>query len=223
MPGALHDAAIFNVPIAFLWVSFLIELSPGPNMTYLAILTLVEGRRAGFATVAGIAAGLLVVGILAAFGIAAFVSESPPVYQLLRWLGAAYMFWLAYEIWRGSEPADAHQKVESSSAASHFGRGFLANILNPKAVVFYIAVLPGFIDTSRKLLPQTLSLSFAYTLVATGVHATIVILASRIRPLLQDLGRIQAVRRTLAVMLLFVAVWILWSTAEPRREIIPGR
>ncbi|MET0431734.1 MAG: LysE family transporter, partial [Hyphomicrobium sp.] len=91
MLSTLQDAAIWNVPLTFLWVSFIIELTPGPNMTYLAVLTLVEGRKAGFATVTGIAAGLFLIGILAALGVAAFVSESRLLYELLRWLGALYM------------------------------------------------------------------------------------------------------------------------------------
>jgi len=182
-------------------------------MTYLAVLTLVEGRRAGFATVAGVAAGLLLVGILAAFGVAAFVSESPILYGLIRWLGVFYMLWLAYDIWRGVEPSEADESAPTSPAGTYFGRGFLTNVLNPKAAIFYIAVLPQFVDPSRMLLPQTLVLSVAYTFVATAVHATIVALASRMRPVLQDAGRMQTIRRILAAGLVFVAIWLHWSTA----------
>ncbi|HEY8129207.1 MAG TPA: LysE family translocator [Hyphomicrobium sp.] len=213
MLSALQEAAIFNVPLAFLWISFIVELTPGPNMTYLAVLTLVEGRRAGFATVAGVAAGLLLVGILAAFGVAAFVSESPILYGLIRWLGVFYMLWLAYDIWRGVEPSEADESAPTSPAGTYFGRGFLTNVLNPKAAIFYIAVLPQFVDPSRMLLPQTLVLSVAYTFVATAVHATIVALASRMRPVLQDAGRMQTIRRILAAGLVFVAIWLHWSTA----------
>jgi threonine/homoserine/homoserine lactone efflux protein len=213
MLSALQEAAIFNVPLAFLWISFIVELTPGRNMTYLAVLTLVEGRRAGFATVAGVAAGLLLVGILAAFGVAAFVSESPILYGLIRWLGVFYMLWLAYDIWRGVEPSEADESAPTSPAGTYFGRGFLTNVLNPKAAIFYIAVLPQFVDPSRMLLPQTLVLSVAYTFVATAVHATIVALASRMRPVLQDAGRMQTIRRILAAGLVFVAIWLHWSTA----------
>jgi hypothetical protein len=122
MLSALQDAAIFNVPLAFLWISFIVELTPGPNMTYLAALTLVEGWRAGFATVAGVAAGLLLVGVLAAFGVAAFVSESPILYGLIRWLGVFYMLWLAYDIWRGVEPSEADKSAPTSPAGTYFGR-----------------------------------------------------------------------------------------------------
>ncbi|MBY0560329.1 LysE family translocator [Hyphomicrobium sp.] len=212
MPGAVQGLAIFGVPLAFIWLSFMVELTPGPNMTYLAVLTLADGRRAGFAAVAGVASGLLLIGLLAALGVAALISESPMLYQFFRWAGALYMFWLAYDIWRGEEPAEAEGEAGRSTPNRYFFRGFLTNVLNPKAAVFYIAVLPQFIDASRDLLPQTISLTLAYVAVATIVHGGIIALASRARPLLQNADRMQMVRRVLAVGLLLVAVWLLWST-----------
>lgn len=223
MLSVLQDATIWNVPLAFLWVAFVIELTPGPNMTYLAVLSLVEGRRAGFATVAGIATGLLLIGMLSAAGVAAFVSESPFLFGLLRWLGVFYMLWLAYDIWRGGEPASNDEEAFAASAGTYFGRGFLTNVLNPKAAVFYIAVLPEFVDLDHELLPQTIVLSIAYTLVATAVHATIVVLASQMRPALQDSRRIRAIRGVLAGCLVLVALWLLWSTAQPGHSLSHGR
>lgn len=223
MPAAFTDTSYVFVPLAFLWVSFIIELTPGPNMTYLAVLSLVEGRRAGLAMVAGIAMGLLVVGLFAAFGVAAFVSESKFLYSLMRWLGVGYMLWLAYDIWRGENESSDQEHLSAQPVRHYFGRGFITNVLNPKAAVFYIAVLPEFIDPARNLLPQTITLSVAYTGVATAVHTSIALLASTMRPFLQDAERMQLVRRVLAVSLVFVAFWLLWSTAEPRPHINHAR
>jgi threonine/homoserine/homoserine lactone efflux protein len=214
MSPSLLEASSSFVPLGFLWMSLVIELTPGPNMTYLAVLSLVEGRRAGLAMVAGIASGLLVIGILAAFGVAAFVAESKFLFALLRWFGVLYMLWLAYDIWRGGEPGIEHDG-QSQPVRDYFRRGFITNVLNPKAAVFYVVVLPAFIDQGRSVLHQTLALSVAYAGVATIVHTTIVLLASTMRPLLQDAGRMRMTRRVLAISLLFVAVWLLWSTAEP--------
>jgi threonine/homoserine/homoserine lactone efflux protein len=79
MPGFSLEISAFGIPTAFLWIAFIVELTPGPNMA----LILAEGRRAGFVTVAGIAMGLLVK-LLAAFGIATFVSESTNRRPFLR-------------------------------------------------------------------------------------------------------------------------------------------
>ncbi len=191
-------------------------------MTYLAVLSLVEGRRAGLAMVAGIVLGLLVIGILAAFGVSAFVAESKFVFALLRWFGVLYMLWLAYDIWSGGEPS-VHHDGQSQPIRDYFGRGFITNVLNPKAAVFYVAVLPTFVEPSRPVLHQTLVMSVAYAGVATIVHTMIVLLASTMRPLLQDADRMRMTRRLLAISLLFVAVWLLWSTAEPGLGVSPGR
>lgn len=209
---AFHELAIFGVPLAFVWLSFLIELTPGPNMTYLAVLTLADGRRAGFTAVAGVASGLLLIGLLAALGVTAIISQSRMLYEFFRWAGVLYMVWLAYDVWRGEEPMEASN--DNATAGRFFVRGFLTNVLNPKAAVFYIAMLPQFVDPDRTLLPQTITLTVAYVAVATIVHGGIVALASRARPLLQDAGRVRTVNRLLAIGLLLVALWLLWSTAE---------
>ena len=139
-------------------------------MAYLAALTLAEGRRAGFVTVAGIAMGLLLVSLLAAFGVATFVSKSTALYAALKWAGVFYMLWLAYDIWRAKDQAEADFAAESPMT-TYVARGFLTNVLNPKAAVFFIAVLPQFIDPQHDSLRRTLRLSVAYAIVATFVHA----------------------------------------------------
>ncbi|MGL5010530.1 MAG: LysE family translocator, partial [Paracoccaceae bacterium] len=80
---------------AFTVAAVAIELTPGPNMVWLAIVAATDGRRAGYAAVAGVALGLAVIGVAAAYGLAALVAGSPVAYQVLRWAGVAYLLWLA--------------------------------------------------------------------------------------------------------------------------------
>src|SRR5262245_32737332 len=87
--------------LAFAGTCLVVELTPGPNMAYLAVLSADKGRRAGFAAVAGIAVGLLIVGVGAALGLAALVASSRWLYEILRWCGAFYLLWLAWDAWRG--------------------------------------------------------------------------------------------------------------------------
>jgi threonine/homoserine/homoserine lactone efflux protein len=216
MPALFADLSIAGIPLAFLSIALIVELTPGPNMAYLAALALAEGRRAGFATVAGIAAGLLVVGVLAALGVATFVSESRSLYTALRWAGTLYMLWLSYDIWRGEDRGETEFVAENKPRAAYVGRGFLTNVLNPKAAVFFIAVLPQFIDPEHDTVQQTLKLSIAYAAIATLIHAVIVVLASHARSFFQDAARMTMLRRILAVGLVVVAFWLFWSTAENR-------
>ncbi|MCX7305807.1 MAG: LysE family translocator [Hyphomicrobiales bacterium] len=197
--------------LSFALTSLLIELTPGPNMTYLALVAARDGRRSGFATVAGVALGLATVGAIAAFGVAELIQSSRFLYDGLRWAGVLFLLYLAWEGWTMSAEAAAG---EAQSDFRYFLRGLITNLLNPKAAVFYIAVLPTFIDATRPILPQTVSLTAIYVLVATLVHGTIVVLAGALRPILNNPRREKAARRVLSALLACVAIWFAWSTAR---------
>lgn len=208
------DIFAVSVPtlLSFAFTSLLIELTPGPNMTYLALVSASDGRKAGFATVAGVALGLTIIGLLAAFGVAELVQASRLAYEGLRWAGVLFLLYLAWDGWRESVgPAAA---PEHDGLVRYFARGLVTNLLNPKAAVFYIAMLPTFVDATRAPLPQTISLSFVYVAVATIIHALIVVLAGALAPLLNDPHREKVARRALSALLALVAVWFAWSTAR---------
>ena len=202
---------VLGIPLAFLWTALLIELTPGPNMSYLAVLSLAHGKKAGFAAVAGIATGLLIVGVLAALGLSAVIAQSPLMYNLLRWGGVAYLVWLAWDIWKGKE-AGSSDAEEAADSSHFFRRGLMTNLLNPKAAVFYIAVLPPFVDQTGTVLRQTISLSVAFVVIATIIHLGVVSAAATARKHLQHHVKMSSLRLVLALCVLFVAVWLGWST-----------
>ncbi len=197
---------------AFALASILIELTPGPNMAWLAIVAATTGRRAGFAAVVGVALGLAVIGALAALGLGAAIAASPVLYAVLRWAGVLWLLWLAVDAWRDADEAP-EAVPEGWGLTRYFRRGLITNLLNPKAAVFYIAVLPGFTDAAAPILPQTLALSAIYVAVATIIHAGIVALAGFAAALLTDPWRSLLIRRVLAVALAAVAVWFAVETA----------
>ncbi|RFC68002.1 LysE family translocator [Mesorhizobium denitrificans] len=198
--------------LSFALASFLIELTPGPNMTYLALVSASDGRKVGFATVAGITLGLAIIGLLAAFGVAELVQASRLAYDGLRWAGVLFLLYLAWDGWRQGEITVAAPKHEG--LVRYFWRGLVTNILNPKAAVFYVAVLPTFLDATRSPLPQTILLSFVYVAVATIVHTLIVVLAGALEPMLNDPQREKIARRALSALLALVAIWFGWSTTR---------
>lgn len=197
--------------LSFALASFLIELTPGPNMTYLALVAAADGRRAGFATVAGVTLGLAAIGLLAAFGVAQLVQASPLAYEMLRWGGVAFLLYLAWDGWRQATRVVTAGEVEHGR---YFMRGLVTNLLNLKAAVFYVAVLPTFIDPARPPLPQTVTLTLVYVAVATVIHALIVLAAGALEPVLNDPRREKIARRVLSALLAAVAVWFGWSTAR---------
>lgn len=196
---------------AFVLTATLIELTPGPNMAWLALVAATEGRRPGYAAVAGVALGLALIGIAAAFGLAALIAATPALYQALRWGGVLYLLWLAWDGWR--EAGDgAGNGASGITLARAFRRGLVTNLLNPKAAIFYVAVLPGFTDPGAPVLGETLTLTAAYVAVATLIHAGIVTLAGSANALLGDPGRSRVVRRVLSGALALVALWFFWSS-----------
>jgi threonine/homoserine/homoserine lactone efflux protein len=188
-----------------------IELTPGPNMAYLAVLSASVGRRAGFAATLGVGSGLMIVGLAAALGLAALIASVRLLYEALRWGGVFYLFWLAWEGWRGDENTSPGPAKVTPADSKYFLRGLVTNLLNPKAGIFYLAVLPTFADEAQPVLGQTVTLSAIYVAVATGVHSTVVLLADVARPWLdQERGAI--VRRVLSLLLVAIAIWLLFAT-----------
>jgi threonine/homoserine/homoserine lactone efflux protein len=197
--------------LAFVLLSTVIELTPGPNMAYLAVVAATEGRRPGYAAVGGVALGLAAVGIAAALGLAAMINASPAAYQTLRWAGVLYLLYLAWDGWRGDGDSTGFARP-GSDLALYFRRGLITNLLNPKAAIFYVAVLPGFVTPGGPVLAETVILSLAYVIVATLIHGGIVTLAGAARELLEDPRREAIVRRALSVALALIAVWFAWKT-----------
>ena len=183
-------------------------------MAYLAVLSASQGRRAGFAAVLGIGVGLLIIGLAAAFGLAVLISSSRLFFEMLRWSGVAYLLWLSWDGWQDAAVTSTARTQSDDRDATFFLRGLTTNLLNPKAMVFYVAVLPTFTDAATAVLGQTVILSVVYVLIATTIHIAIVSLAGSARPFLEDPDRRQLVRRILSVALAIIAIWFAFVTAR---------
>jgi len=195
---------IFGFALAVL----LIELTPGPNMAWLAGLAATEGRRSGLAAVAGVALGLLANGILAALGLAAILQEAPQLWNILRFGGAAMMIWLAVGAWRGAVN-DSRPAGKTMLPGRAFTTGALINLLNPKAYIFFLVVAPQFLGGAALSLVNALILSLISVVIATTIHFLIVVAGSRAHDWLSDPSRTKIVRRIFAIVMLLVAASFL--------------
>ncbi len=198
----------------FLLAILILELTPGPNMGYLATLALSRGRLAGLIATAGVACGLAVHAVVAGFGAGTLVQNSPLLYETLRWLGVGYLLYLAWEGWR-PEKENSPERADLAQAGALFARGFLSNVFNPKSVLFFVSVIPTFLgnapgDPSIPL--QMTVFGVLYVGVATAIHAGVVTLAAQLRPWLVEGPRQRRTRRLLSVALALMAVWLAWST-----------
>lgn len=187
-------------------------------MGFLALVAATKGRRLGLYTVAGIALGLLIVGLLAAFGIATLVDRSDFLYEMLRFGGGGYLLWLAWQQWREADSRFLELKPSTSKIRRYFRYGLTVNLLNPKAAVFYIAVLPTYLhandNSAGSTVFEAIELTLIYVSIATLVHLLIVVFAGSLQPVLQKDRLRKTTARALAILLAAVAIWMVWQTAR---------
>jgi threonine/homoserine/homoserine lactone efflux protein len=195
--------------LKFVLTVFLLELTPGPNMAYLAALSLARGRVAGLIATAGIALGLATHAVLVALGAGAAIQNYPALYESLRWAGIAYLLFLAWEGW---QPVPETSSKGPLVPGSLFWRGFLSNVFNPKSILFFLSVVPGFIDpaSTRSVTLQLAMLGTAAVAVASIVHSTIVIAADQSGRWIADNRMRSVIRRTLSAILALMAGWLAW-------------
>lgn len=195
----------------FLIAVALVELTPGPNMAYLAALSAASGRRAGLACVAGVTLGLAVYMLGAVFGVTELIAASPAFYALLRWAGVLFLFYLAWEAWRGS--GDTSPEHTHGAAGAPFVRGLIANLLNPKAAIFYVTLLPAFVARDHApFWAQALIFGSAHLLVSVVVHGAIVLGAARAGDMLARAQASVRLRQALALGIALTALWLAWET-----------
>lgn len=193
----------------FLAAILVMELTPGPNMTWLALLAAQRGRIVGVQAVAGISTGLTVLAVLSATGAAALISAYPAVYEAIRWGGVLFLLYLAFEAWQGEKPERG-----SADQTRHFRRGFIVNILNPKAAAVFLLMIPGFAARADTESPPIVLMTAIYLLIATAVHALIVLFAGAFTKAVADPRRETVVRRVFALMLAAIAIWFALSTGR---------
>ena len=167
----------------FALAALIMVLTPGPNMVYLISRSLCQGRRAGVISLFGVAAGFLLHMLVAAAGITAVFMALPLAYEALRWLGAAYLLWLA---WQALRPGAGGSPFEPRALAADpplklFAMGFLTNALNPKIAVFYLSVFPQFVRPEHgSMLAQNVELGLVQIAVSFCVNLALILSAARL-------------------------------------------
>jgi len=185
--------------IAFALIALGMVLTPGPNMVYLISRSICQGRAAGLVSLGGVALGFVFYMICAAFGITAIVMAVPYAYDALRYGGALYLLYLAWQAVKpgGRSPFQVRD-LPKDSPRKLFMMGFLTNLLNPKIAVMYLSLLPQFIDPGHgSVLTQSLVLGFAQIAVSVSVNAMIAVAAGSIAAFLAGRPAWLAVQRWL--------------------------
>jgi threonine/homoserine/homoserine lactone efflux protein len=177
------------------WLIYLVattglSLSPGPNGLLALTHGALHGRRKALYTIFGGALGFVAVIALSMFGIGALLKASLTWLTLLKWAGGAYLVWLGIQVWR-SPPIGLEVRgvAEARSGGSMFQQGALSAITNPKAVLFFTAFLPQFIDPAANLLVQFAIMAGTFAVIEVATELIIASMAHRISPWLARVGR----------------------------------
>jgi threonine/homoserine/homoserine lactone efflux protein len=176
--------------LIYLVATFGLALSPGPNGLLALTHGALHGARKTSFTILGGATGFAVVIALSMFGIGALLQSSVVWLTVLKWVGGAYLVWLGIQVWR-APPIGMNESMVAGqrSGASMFREGALSALTNPKAILFFAAFLPQFIDPQRDLWVQFVILSATFVGVEIAYEFFVAAMAARIRPWLRRVGK----------------------------------
>jgi threonine/homoserine/homoserine lactone efflux protein len=165
--------------LLFAAAAFLMVLTPGPNMIYVLSRSISQGRRAGVISLLGVVHGFFVHMLAAAVGLSALFLAVPLAYDLLKWAGALYLLWLAWEAVRpGARSPFQPRALPDDPPHKLFAMGFLTNVLNPKIAVFYLSVFPQFVSAEHgSVFVQSIVLGATQIMISFSVNLMIALSA----------------------------------------------
>jgi threonine/homoserine/homoserine lactone efflux protein len=199
---------------AYVLTCLLVEITPGPNMGYLTLLSATRGRIAGLWFALGAALGISFYGLVTAFGLHKLLLSRPDLYLALQWMGVAYFLFLAWEAWSAGTASLSGAAENSTSNLRYFRRGVTTNLLNPKLLLFYAGVMPRFLDRRGATSVNDMLLLVAiYVIIATTVHVLLVMIASQFSSM--SAANSNVARRVYAVLFLLLTGWMVLGILRP--------
>ena len=171
-----HDVLMFAA------ACLVMVLTPGPNMIYLISRSICQGRKAGVTSLLGVVAGFFVHMLAAAVGLTAVFLAVPLAYEALKWAGALYLLWMAWQAVRPGARSPFEARALAPDTPSRLVMmGFLTSMLNPKVAMFYLSIFPQFISPAHgSLFIQSILLGLTQISVSFTVNFLIALFASAI-------------------------------------------
>jgi threonine/homoserine/homoserine lactone efflux protein len=151
---------------AFILASLVLALMPGPGVLYIVTRSLVQGRRSGLVSVAGVALGNLGNAFAAAVGLAALFAVSSLAFSVVKYAGALYLVYLGVQMFRSPSVEGLSAMPTTGSFGFAFREGFVVALLNPKTTIFFAAFLPQFLSHNASPMQQSMLLGFLFVAVA---------------------------------------------------------
>jgi len=178
--------------ILFTSAGLLLNITPGPDMIYTATRSTAQGRNAGIVSALGIGTGTIFHILAAALGLSAILMYSAVAYEIIKWIGAAYLVYLGIRtILDRNKHAEA-QNIKKDSLKKIYMQGIFTNVLNPKVALFFLAFLPQFVDTaSGNVTIQILLLGFIFDTTGTIINSLVALFFGKLGGLLNRSPKIK--------------------------------
>ncbi|MFH2124637.1 MAG: LysE family translocator [Pseudomonadota bacterium] len=178
--------------ITFFTASLLLAVAPGPDNIFVLTLSILRGRLAGLVVILGLCTGLIIHSTAVALGVAVIFQVSALAFSLLKWIGAGYLAYLAWQAFRAGAQQMQQGPGAEVSYRKLYGRGIIMNITNPKVSLFFLAFLPQFADPARGPVSlQILLLGALFILATIIVFGAIALLSGTLGQWFRDNAHIQ--------------------------------
>ena len=204
--------------LLFCFAAFILVITPGPNQLYIIARSASQGRKAGLLSVAGVHTGTLIHVIAASLGLSALLISSALAFNIVKYIGAAYMVYLGLRVWLSRAAPSDVALPEPDGKARVFIQGMLTNVLNPKVALFFFAFLPQFADTSRgNVAGQILLLGIVLTFIGIGGDLAVALLASSAGDWLRRRSKAQRVQKWVTGGV-YISLGLSAALATPNRK-----
>lgn len=212
----MSAASHWPVLAAFGFASLVLAATPGPGVVYIVARTLSQGRRAGLASVAGVALGNFGNALGASLGLAALLAVSAFAFDLLKFAGAGYLLFLGYKALRASPAPETGAEAKVATPLGRIARdGFLVALLNPKTALFFAAFLPQFIDPMLAPTGQSVLFGTAFVAIAACTDTGYVLAAHIAAPTLGGLQRASVAGRYVTAAV-YIGLGLFTAVSGPR-------
>lgn len=185
--------------LTFFAASLLLGIAPGPDNIFVLTQSALHGRKAGITVTFGLCTGLIFHTIAVALGVAVIFQTSALAFSILKYLGAAYLVYLAWQAFRATVEKIENNSNNDYSLSKLYRRGIFMNITNPKVSLFFLAFLPQFADPKTGSVPlQIFTLGAVFILATIIVFGSVALLAGTISEHLNRSGKFQIILNRLA-------------------------
>ena len=195
------------MPVALeIWGAYLVAAAtiiaiPGPTSMFVLSQALGHGPRTALACLVGVAAGDALAMTVSFIGLGALLAASAELFTMMKLAGAAYLFFLAWRMWRAPVQAVAVPDAAERATLRGIVRAFSVTVLNPKGIAFFTAFVPQFVDPARPLVPQLVVFGVTFVALAVLIPASWITVVGRVRTLLLRPHILRILNRAGAVVL----------------------